>query len=197
MVLLDKLKALGVDRHHLPENINEFFGMFATERQNVIKACGFARESPLIGPKIPVHGLIVDIATGKLDWVVNGYETWQTAPQHTEIDFNKSAGAAIGAHGSSTTFDIGEMKFPGQKIGEAGGNRDWSESPSKVPALPKNPAFSGEAAPIGQLATGQGGPPKIPTLSPVDEMRPRAAIPPIRPVKKPLPPPIKPRIVKL
>src|ERR1035437_6119192 len=31
MVLLDKLKALGVERHLLPENVNEFFGMFGSE----------------------------------------------------------------------------------------------------------------------------------------------------------------------
>ena len=74
MQLLDKLKAAGVERSGLPENLNEFFGMFATERQNVIKACDIVRHSPLIGAKIPVHGLLVDIETGKLEWLVNGYE---------------------------------------------------------------------------------------------------------------------------
>src|ERR1017187_8207626 len=54
MQLLEKLKALGVERSRLPENLNEFFGMFATERQNIIKACDLARQSPLIGPKIPI-----------------------------------------------------------------------------------------------------------------------------------------------
>jgi carbonic anhydrase len=75
MQLLEKLKALGVDRAQLPENLNEFFGMFAMERQNVIKACDFVRHSPLIGPRIPVHGLLADIETGKLEWIVNGYNT--------------------------------------------------------------------------------------------------------------------------
>src|ERR1039457_6737796 len=58
MQLLDKLKAFGVERHLLPDNINEFFGTFGSERQNVIKACDIIRQSPLIGPKIPVHGLL-------------------------------------------------------------------------------------------------------------------------------------------
>src|SRR5256714_2295496 len=40
MQLLQKLEALGVKRHLLPENINEFFGMFGSDRQNVIKSCG-------------------------------------------------------------------------------------------------------------------------------------------------------------
>ena len=54
MQLLEKLKALDVDRNRLPDNLNEFFGMFATERQNVIKACDFVRsKSRLDNPEIP------------------------------------------------------------------------------------------------------------------------------------------------
>src|SRR6266567_7519251 len=78
MELIDRLRALGVERHLLPENLNEYFGMFASERQNVIKAADFVRHSPLIGPKIPVHGLLVDIQTGKLEWLVNGYQSLET-----------------------------------------------------------------------------------------------------------------------
>jgi len=114
-VLLDQLKKLGVDRSHLPGNLNEFFGTFGSERQNVIKGCGFARSSPLIGPKIPVHGLLVDIETGKLEWVVNGYESLQaTQPTMAKTDF-----ATMGALGSFKDFDMGEMKFPEMKIGDA------------------------------------------------------------------------------
>ena len=47
MQLLDKSKALGIERHLLPDNINEFFGMFGSERQNVIKACDIIRHNPL------------------------------------------------------------------------------------------------------------------------------------------------------
>src|SRR5436190_71355 len=54
MQLLEKLRALGVERHLLPDNLNEFFGMFGSDRQNVIKAADIARQSPLIGPKIPI-----------------------------------------------------------------------------------------------------------------------------------------------
>src|SRR5437763_4861450 len=75
MQLLDRLRAMGVERHLLPANINEYFGLFASERQNVIKAADIVAHSPLIGPKIPVHGLLVDIHTGKLEWLVNGYQT--------------------------------------------------------------------------------------------------------------------------
>src|SRR5512138_2296873 len=74
MELTDRLKALGVERDRLPENLTEYFGLFASERQNVLKGVEFVRNSPLIGPRVPVHGLLVDITNGKLDWVVNGYE---------------------------------------------------------------------------------------------------------------------------
>src|SRR5689334_12112560 len=76
MQLLQKFEAMGVKRQLLPENLNEFFGIFGSDRQNVIKSCTLARLSPLIGPKVPVHGLLVDIVSGKLEWLVNGYENW-------------------------------------------------------------------------------------------------------------------------
>ena len=158
MVLLDELKVLGVDRSRLPENVTEFFGTFGSERQNVIKACDFARSSPLIGPKIPVHGLMIDIESGKLDWVVNGYDTLQThvAPPMAKMDF-----AALGTTGSFKDFEMGEMKFPEMKIGEASAKIGSSEikpaSPSQIPPpVPPPPAGA--------------RPPKIPMPPPI---RPR------------------------
>src|SRR3989442_10885082 len=53
--LTDRFRALGIDRSRLPDNLNEFFGLFASERQNVIRGVEFTRQSPLIGPKVPVH----------------------------------------------------------------------------------------------------------------------------------------------
>src|SRR5512137_342706 len=61
MKLTYALRVLGVNRARLPENITEFFGLSGSERQNVIKACDITRGSPLIGPKVPVHGLLVDL----------------------------------------------------------------------------------------------------------------------------------------
>lgn len=77
--LTEHFKALGVDRSKLPDNLVEFFGLFASERQNVMKAVDFIRHSPIIGPKVPVHGLIVDIQSGRLEWLVNGYQALEAA----------------------------------------------------------------------------------------------------------------------
>src|SRR5208337_3652942 len=111
-----------IERHLLPDNINEFFGMFSSERQNVIKAADIVRHSPLIGPKIPVHGLLLDIGTGKLDWIVNGYETLEAAASET-VQPADSIGSAQPSVGS---FNLGEMKFPETKIGETATKAtDW------------------------------------------------------------------------
>jgi carbonic anhydrase len=120
MQLLDRLKALGVERSRLPDDIREFFGMPATERQNVIKACDIARQSPLIGPKIPVHGLLADIETGKLDWIVNGYEARPLPAAPVKTDFSTLTDASTEELGSGpmADFHFGEMKFPETKIGE-------------------------------------------------------------------------------
>jgi len=173
MQLLDEFRTLGVERHLLPDNINEFFGMFSSERQNVIKATGIVRSSPLIGPKIPVHGLLIDIETGKLDWLVNGYETWQTLPKLG--DAIKGAAPMTEQLGSFTAFNLGEMKFPEAKIGETvTKDEGWlSQKIGQVDAKPH--PMSAPASPAAQA-------PRLPSA-------------PVIPPKIPLPPPIRPKIM--
>ena len=159
--LLDKLKALGVERSRLPDNINEFFGMFATERQNVIKTCDIVRQSPLIGQKVFVHGLLVDIETGKLDWVVNGYEARQLSAAPMKSDFPKLTDASneeLGA-GPMAGFHFGEMKFPDSKIGEASVKIGVPET---IPAAPPPIAPQIKAPP-----SAPAPPPRIPVPPPI------------------------------
>jgi len=117
MQLLERLQSLGIQRHSLPDDIHEYFGLFSSERQNVIKAVEFVRKSPLIGPKIPVHGLLVNIVTGGLEWLVNGYQTLETFTTRVQ-NVVDSASQTVDAFKSLTDFKIGEMKFPETKIGE-------------------------------------------------------------------------------
>jgi carbonic anhydrase len=117
MQIIDRLRELGIERHLLPENINDYFGIFASERANVIKAVEIVRHSPLIGLKIPVHGLLVDIETGKLEWLVNGYQQLELMGSRWN-EAVKSAGQTVDALRPLTDFKIGEMKFPETKIGE-------------------------------------------------------------------------------
>lgn len=75
MDLLARLQEHGIDRAAINQvNLHEFFGLFSSETQNVIKGVDYLRQSPYIPKKMPVHGLIIQTDTGRLDWVVNGYE---------------------------------------------------------------------------------------------------------------------------
>ena len=141
MQLLECFQRLGIQRQLLPDNLNEYFGMFSSERQNVLKACDLIRHSPLIGPAIPVHGLLLDLNTGNLEWLVNGYEKWDTMGDKWN-DTLKSAGETIDKLKTLTDFQIGEMKFPETKIGEAVTKaEDWLAQ--KVEALQAKPAEPG------------------------------------------------------
>jgi carbonic anhydrase len=165
MQLLERLRAIGVERHMLPDNLNEFFGMFGSDRQNVIKGADIARQSPLIGPKIPIHGLLVDVESGKLDWLVNGYQAAETMTTRWN-EFVKSAGQTVDKLKSLSDFDIGEMKFPDTKIGETVTRaEDWVAQ--KVQKLEMKPAAAPEPA-------AQKTPPTPPRI--------------------PLPPPIRPKV---
>ncbi|MGO8676648.1 MAG: carbonic anhydrase [Limisphaerales bacterium] len=155
MQLIERFQALGVARERLPENINEFFGTFASERANVIKAVDFVRRSPIISPRIAVHGLLVDTETGRLDCVVNGYQDLDTlaaqmpdrAPQPGPI---KPVGA----------FDVGALKFPevtiGQTLSSIGNWPGHTSEPAQTSQPPKAP----EPRPQP--------PPRIPMPPPID-----------------------------
>lgn len=194
MQLLEKLKDLGVERHLLPENLNEYFGMFSSERQNVIKGCEVVRSSPLIGPKIPVHGLLVDIQTGKLEWLVNGYEKWATMTDKWN-QFVQSAGETVDQLKSLTNFNLGEMKFPETKIGETVTKaEDWLTR--KVESLQIKPSDAPPAEPSAAPSPLQTVAGKVIEYAekhwpaPDEPFRRKPPAPP----KIPVPPPIKVRV---
>src|SRR5205814_2489706 len=127
MKLTEGFRALGVDRSKLPENLNEYFGLFASERQNVIRGAELVRQSPIIGSNVPVHGLVMDIQTGRLEWLVNGYQTVGAAAPSFAAALKQTATETVGqiaaealglAAAKLPEFKIGEMKFPELKIGE-------------------------------------------------------------------------------
>jgi carbonic anhydrase len=193
-VLLDRLKALGVDRSRLPDNVSDFFGTFGSERQNIIKACDLVGSSPIIGPKIPVHGLLLDIETGKLDWVVNGYEALQIRAA-AGLPGNVAPpkpGDHFDTIGSFKDFAMGEMKFPETKIGEMAGRIGEKISGAAVQA---GAAAAQKVAPVAQKVAqaaeqvSQYAQQNWPQPPPI-QGKPS----PLAPIRKkaPLPPPIRP-----
>jgi carbonic anhydrase len=191
MQLLDKLKAIGVERHLLPDNVNEYFGLFSSERQNVIKACDIVRHSPLIGSKIPVHGLLLDIESGKLDWIVNGYQTLEMPGSQ----LREPAGPIGQAMQALGNFNIGEMKFPETKIGEfATKAEDWLSK--KAGQLEVGTAETmRNVAPVAESVQQIAG--QVAQFAVKNWPRPPvSAQAPARPPKIPLPPPIRPKIIQ-
>jgi carbonic anhydrase len=180
--LLDKLKALGVERRLLPDNVNDYFGVFGSERQNVIKACDIVRHSPLIGPKIPVHGFLVNIETGKLEWLVNGYQTLATVSSGWN-EVVRSTGQTVDAFKSFADFQIGEMKFPETKIGETVVKaEDWlSKKLESLEIKPgeKPPAVINVAEKIADFAHAHW---------------PKPGEPPQQKPPPKIPPPVRPRL---
>jgi len=123
--LLNRFAELGISRTALPENLTEFFGLFASERQNVLKATEIIRQSPLIGPKVPVHGLLLDIHNGRLECVVNGYQPFDTTAGKFASAL-RQADAMMDKMAEIGSGHTGDIKFPESKIGEAVSSaRDW------------------------------------------------------------------------
>ena len=163
--LTTRFKALGIERGSLPENLNEYFGLFASERQNVLRGVEHVRSSPLIGSTVPVHGMLVDIETGRLEWLVNGYQTLGTAVSHvgspslsaaTSFPFESSPGLP--------PTPVADWKSPAEATAEiAGPLNEW------LPKLRLVGVATEEASPP---------PPKPPA-------RPIPVPPPIRPAGTP------------
>ena len=180
--LIERLRRCGVDRAALPPNLSEYFGIFASERHNVIKAVEFIRKSPLIGRKVVVHGLVVDTSSGRLEWLVNGYQAIEeAAPPSPEVE--KAEPVIGGAHGStaigSSDLHAGGFKIGGSLSAIGGGDGQVGSSDAK----------------IGDVAT------KAVPVSPVHStpiVSDSSDVPPIQaPLRRsiPVPPPIRPRLV--
>ena len=121
--LTEKLRTAGIPRAGLPENLVDYFGLFASERQNVQKAVDIIRSSPIIPRSMPVHGLLLDIRTKRLEWVVNGYETPSASGAgsagEAEAGFSKSGRTS---DGRSLFPVLGVSLAATEEQGEVGGS---------------------------------------------------------------------------
>jgi carbonic anhydrase len=188
MMLLDRLSALGVDRHRLPENLTEYFGLFGTERQNVIRSVEFVRASPLIGAKIPVHGLLIDLKTGRLEWIVNGYQHLDVVVTGKVGELFKKADQSFDAFAKIGSTAAEELKLPESKIGEIVSTaRDWLHRAEHIAAAAqqeigqKAAAAPAQPAPAAPPSPAKALPPKLPRLQ--EELRKFASS--IRPPRPP------------
>ena len=146
--LIDAFQRLGVGRAQLPENLLAFYGLFASERQNVMTAVEFVRASPLIGPRIPVHGLMLDLASGRVDWVVNGYENLDSLAGRLG-NVLRQAGSLKEAIGDLGEAVSGALSSASARIGEA----PPTPPPVSRPAAPAAPAVTAKPPPMAAPKT--------------------------------------------
>ncbi|MFS0646207.1 beta-class carbonic anhydrase [Siminovitchia sp. 179-K 8D1 HS] len=78
--VLEKMKLRGIKQETLDIvqnagiDLDEWLTGFDSVEESVEHSVNMIRNHPLMANDIPVHGLVIDPATGKLDLVVNGYE---------------------------------------------------------------------------------------------------------------------------
>lgn len=79
-VILDKMKKRGIDEKTIEMmkysgvNLEGWLGGFDDVAESVAHSVDMVRHHPLLVNTVPVHGLVIDPTTGKLDVVVNGNE---------------------------------------------------------------------------------------------------------------------------
>jgi len=72
--LKEAMIAQGISENEIAKvDLGEWIGAIETEESNVIASVENIKNSPFIPNNIPIHGLIIDPITGKLNLLVNGY----------------------------------------------------------------------------------------------------------------------------
>lgn len=78
--ILKKAQAAGVSKgvvrtlEHAGVDLRQWLSGFVSVEEGVRSSVDMIRNHPLLPAKLPVHGLIMDPETGKLDLLANGYE---------------------------------------------------------------------------------------------------------------------------
>jgi carbonic anhydrase len=71
--LAERLRSHGAEAAALGRDFDEWLPPAADERSAVVAAVRRLRASPFLPRLLPVHGLLVDTDTGRLEWVLHGY----------------------------------------------------------------------------------------------------------------------------
>lgn len=74
LAAVDWLRRAGVDLSGPARTLDEFLGQRLDEPTSVRFAVRHLRESPFLPRAVPVHGLMVDTESGRIEWIANGYD---------------------------------------------------------------------------------------------------------------------------
>jgi carbonic anhydrase len=79
-LLAARLQSRGIVLGAAAAPLDHFLRQLVDEHANVRFAVESLRASPLIPRSVPVHGLLVDSESGRLEWLVNGYDAADSHP---------------------------------------------------------------------------------------------------------------------
>jgi carbonic anhydrase len=78
--IIEKMKARGIKEETIDMlsysgiDVTSWLRGFDSVKESVTHSVGIVNKHPLLPANIPVHGLVIDPTTGRLDLIVNGYE---------------------------------------------------------------------------------------------------------------------------
>lgn len=79
-MMLEKAKQRGISEDTIKTisnsgiNVNRFLSGYENVEGGVINSVRLVRNHPLMPKDIPVHGMVMDPTTGKLEWIKDGYQ---------------------------------------------------------------------------------------------------------------------------
>ncbi|KKK36216.1 carbonic anhydrase [Mesobacillus campisalis] len=79
-IMLDEMRKRGIEDtifetlNYSGINVDEWLHGFDNVTDSVAHSVDVIKKHPLMPSDVPVHGLVIDPATGKLDLVINGYD---------------------------------------------------------------------------------------------------------------------------
>jgi carbonic anhydrase len=184
--LLDGMQKMDLPREAFGgQDIRSWFGTIASERSNAIEAAGVIRESPYLPPAVPVHSLLIDTQTGKIEALEEGYSRVRGKIQ----DFSRSSGpvtpySTTGSQPEAPRSSLDPMTFA--QLEKAGKLTEMAPIPEMRPMSSQEPPPRSPPPP-------RTPPPPRSTPPPRSAPPPRPAPPPPPPPRKPVPPPPPPR----
>jgi carbonic anhydrase len=94
---VERMKAAGIPRQAIgTHDVRDFLGLIPSEAENVRQLVEAIASSPLVPRRIAIYGFVIDVVSGKLQWVTGRLAAGETArvARNTVIS-EPNAGAAV------------------------------------------------------------------------------------------------------
>jgi carbonic anhydrase len=192
------------------EDPPRWLGAFTSERQAVASSVAALRADPRFPPRLPVHGLLFNLETRRVEVVLRGYEASAAAAAPSASAVAPGGGYAPGPASLEApppptlgagpiSFGAGPVSFgsPAPSLGSAaapplGGSAPGFPAPPPPPSFPEPPSFAPGGATEGKPSFVPPAPPPPAPPEETEEEEPPQPPEPRRRTKPPKPPRRKP-----